>query len=85
LLERLDVFRQPQVLPDFVSACEADYLGRKGLQDRPYPQGEYLRRAYREVADIRARDLDLEGVSGPEVGKRLGQARTEAISKLRKR
>ncbi len=85
LLERLDVFRQPHVLPDFISACEADYLGRKGLQDRPYPQGEYLRRAYRAVADIRARDLDLEGISGPEVGKRLGQARTEAISKLQKR
>jgi len=84
LLERLDVFRQPHVLPDFVSACEADYLGRKGLQDRPYPQGEYLRRAFREVADIRARDLDLEGVSGPEVGKRLSQARIEAISKLQK-
>jgi len=85
LLERLDVFRQPQVLPDFVHACEADYLGRKGLQDRPYPQGEYLQRAYREVADIRARDLDLGGISGPEVGKRLGQARIEAISKLQKR
>ena len=84
LLERLDVFRQPQVLPGFVSACEADYLGRKGLQDRPYPQGEYLQRAYRAVADIRARDLDLEGVSGPEVGKRLSQARTEAISKLKR-
>jgi tRNA nucleotidyltransferase (CCA-adding enzyme) len=82
LLERLDVFRQPQVLPDFISACEADYRGRKGLQDRPYPQGEYLQRAYREVADIRARDLDLEGISGPEVGKLLSQARIEAISKL---
>ena len=85
LLERLDVFRQPQVLPGFINACEADFLGRKGLQDRPYPQGEYLQRAYREVVDIRARDLDLEGVSGPEVGKRLSQARTEAISKLQKR
>ena len=84
LLERLDVFRQLQVLAGFINACEADFLGRKGLQDRPYPQGEYLRRAYRAVADIRARDLDLEGVSGPEVGKRLGQVRTEAISKLQK-
>lgn len=82
LLERLDVFRQPQVLPDFVVACEADYRGRKGLQDRPYPQGEYLQKAYRVAADIRARDLDLAGISGPAVGDRLRQARIEAIAGL---
>jgi tRNA nucleotidyltransferase (CCA-adding enzyme) len=82
LLERLDVFRQPEVLPDFITACEADYRGRKGLQDRPYPQGEYLQRAYREAADIRARDLDLGGISGPEVGECLRKARIEAITQL---
>ena len=84
LLERLDVFRQPEVLPNFVMACEADYRGRKGLEDRPYPHGEYLQQVYRAVANIRARDLDLEGISGPEVGERLRQARIEAITELLK-
>jgi len=84
MLERLDVFRQPDLLPDFVTACEADYRGRKGLEDRPYPQGEYLREAYRAAAAIRARDLDLDGVSGPQVGERLRQARVEAIGRLKK-
>jgi tRNA nucleotidyltransferase (CCA-adding enzyme) len=82
LLEKLDVFRQPQVLPRFITACKADYLGRKGLEERPYPQGEYLHRAYRSVADIRARDLDLKGSSGPEVGEKLRQARVQAIAEL---
>jgi len=82
LLERLDVFRQPELLADFVAACEADFLGRKGLQDRPYKQGEYLQQAYRAAAKIRARDLDLEGISGPEVGERLRSARVEAIANL---
>jgi len=82
MLERLDVFRQPEILSNFVTACEADYRGRKGLQDRPYPQGEYLQKVYRAVADIRARDLDLENISGPQVGERLRQARIEAISEL---
>lgn len=80
LLERLDAFRQPEVLPVFIKACEADFRGRKGLQDRAYPQGEYLQNACRVVADIRARDLDLEGVSGPEVGDLLRQARIKAIT-----
>ena len=82
LLENLDVFRQSQILPGFALACEADYRGRKGLQEREYPQGEYLQRAYRAVADIRARDLDLEGVSGPQVGEKLRQARIQAIADL---
>ena len=80
LLEKLDVFRQPGILPDFVAACEADYRGRKGLQDRPYPQGEHLQKVYRAAVNIRARDLDLEGISGPEVGERLRQARVDAIA-----
>jgi len=82
LLERLDVFRQPEILPNFVAACEADYRGRKGLQDGPYPQGEYLQAAYRAVVQIRARDFDLAGISGPQVGDRLRQARIEAITGL---
>ncbi|MCP4046057.1 MAG: multifunctional CCA tRNA nucleotidyl transferase/2'3'-cyclic phosphodiesterase/2'nucleotidase/phosphatase, partial [Gammaproteobacteria bacterium] len=82
LLERLDIFRQPDLLAGFIAACEADYRGRKGLEDRSYPQGDYLQRAYKEAAGIRARDLDLEGLSGPQIGKRLSHVRTEAIAKL---
>lgn len=82
LLEKLDVFRQPGILPDFITACEADYRGRAGLQDRPYPQGEYLQRAFAAAAGILARDLDLKGVSGPAIGEKLRQARIQAIDEL---
>ena len=81
MLERLDVYRGPKTLPAFVAACEADYRGREGLQDRPYPQGEYMLEAHRSAAAIRARDLGLEGLSGPEVGERLRQARIDAIAR----
>jgi tRNA nucleotidyltransferase (CCA-adding enzyme) len=82
LLEKLDAFRQPALLPDFVAACEADYRGRKGLRDRSYPQGEHLQRVYQAASNIRARDLDLKGVSGPGVGELLRRARVEAITQL---
>lgn len=85
LLERLDVFRQPELLADFITACEADFLGREGLQDRPYPQGEYLRRAFGAVADIRARDLDMNSISGPQVGEMLRQVRIDAIGAVPRR
>lgn len=82
LLERLDVFRQPALLADFVLACEADYRGRKGLQERPYPQADRLQRAHAAAAAVLARDLDLQGMSGPEVGRLLREARIRAISDL---
>jgi len=82
LLERLDVFRDKRVLADFVTACEADYRGRKGLHDRPYPQRDFLLNAGRVASHIHARDLDLKDISGRQVGERLRMARIEAISKL---
>lgn len=85
LLERLDVFRQPDVLPGFVAACEADYRGRGQREHKAYPQGEYLVRAFKASAAILARDLDLEGVSGPAIGQRLHEARIEAIAKIQKK
>ncbi len=82
LLENLDVFRQPDVLPDFVAACEADSRGRKGLEYCSYPQSEFLQQAFKAAAQIQARDLDLTGLSGPQVGERLRQARIQVIAEL---
>ncbi len=82
LLEKLDVFRQAPILPDFVTACEADHRGRTGLQDRPYPQADFLQKAYQAAVEIRARDLDLQAISGPQVGEKLRQARVEVIAAL---
>jgi tRNA nucleotidyltransferase (CCA-adding enzyme) len=82
LLERLDAFRQAKILPDFIVACEADYRGRKGLQDRAYPQGEYLQRAFQAASELRARDLDLSTVSGPRIGEYLHKERTKIIARL---
>ena len=66
-----------------MQACEADYRGRKGLQDREYPQGRFLRRALDAALSVQARDLGLEEpVSGPEVGEKLREARIDAIRQL---
>lgn len=82
LLEKLDSFRKPALLSDFVLACEADYRGRQGMQDRPYPQGTYLQRTHEAAAAILARDLDLQSLDGPQVGERLREARIQAIAEL---
>lgn len=81
LIESADLIRRPQRLEGFIAACEADYRGRKGREDRPYPQGDLLRDALAAVLSIRARDLET-AASGPEVGKALRRARIEAIANL---
>ncbi len=43
LLERADALRRPERFEDFLAACAADFHGRDGHRERPYPQAEYLR------------------------------------------
>jgi tRNA nucleotidyltransferase (CCA-adding enzyme) len=81
LLERLDALRQPDIDP-FLAACEADYRGRKGLQDRPYPQADRLRAALAAALGVRARDLAAQGLAGKALGEALRRARVEAIGQL---
>lgn len=82
LLDDLDAVRQKDIR-HFVQACEADYLGREGLQDRDYPQGRYLVQSLNAALSIQARDLPGEmPAPGPELGEKLRQARIEAIRAL---
>ncbi len=82
LLEQLDAIRQND-LSEFVQACEADYLGREGLQDRDYPQGRFLLMALKAALSVQARDLQSEVLEqGPELGEKLRIARIQAISEL---
>ena len=80
LLEEGDFLRRPEELEPFLQACEADYCGREGLRDRPYPQAERLRAALAAALAVRARDLDTAGLEGPEIGAQLRRARIDAIA-----
>lgn len=81
LLEGLDALRQPDITP-FLFACEADYRGRAGLADRPYPQAQRLQDALDAALAVRAADLVQQGLEGPAIGEALRQARIDAISEL---
>lgn len=75
LLQDCDVFRRPQRFEQLLLACEADARGRSGLEARPYPQAELLRRARAAAAAVNIPG----GASGAEIGKRLNQARLLAV------
>jgi len=81
VLERLDAFRKPSVLEDFLLACEADARGRTGFEEAPYPQARLLRRALAAAESVRAGQLDLQGLSGKQIGQRLHEERVLAVSR----
>jgi len=61
-------------------ACEADARGRKGLENRPYPQAERLRAALRAAKAVDAAKVKAErGVDGEALGRALHDERLAAI------
>jgi len=80
LIEKADFLRRPDRVEDFIFACQADFQGRKGLENRPYPQGERLRGALQAALAIHARDISTEGLDGVQIGEKLRKARTAAIA-----
>ncbi|HZW50240.1 MAG TPA: multifunctional CCA tRNA nucleotidyl transferase/2'3'-cyclic phosphodiesterase/2'nucleotidase/phosphatase, partial [Rudaea sp.] len=80
LFERLDAFRQPRRLPQFLLACAADKRGRAGMADSDYPQARYLTELFHAALEPRAQALLDAGLRGPELGAALREARRKAIA-----
>lgn len=82
LLQRLDVLRRPERVEAFVQACECDARGRLGLEDRPYPQAQYMLDAMQVVRSIKVQDLP-ENIKGSEIGEMLIQCRIDALTEFK--
>lgn len=82
LLQRLDVLRRPERVEAFIQACECDSRGRLGLEDRPYPQAQYVLEAMQLVRNIKAQDLPSD-IQGPDIGEMLIEQRIQALGVLK--
>jgi tRNA nucleotidyltransferase (CCA-adding enzyme) len=84
-LTGLDAFRRPEILEDFLLACEADSRGRgsdgKPANDRPYAQAEVFRTAFTVARAVDAGALAGQGLQGAALGERLRELRCDAIAK----
>ena len=79
LLEGVDAFRRPERFELFLTACEADHRGRTGLEDTPFPQADYLRKAFAAARTVTTESLDTAKLSGAEIGEQLKKKRLEAV------
>jgi tRNA nucleotidyltransferase (CCA-adding enzyme) len=79
LLTDIGALRDPEVLDDFIAACEADAKGRTGLENEPYPQGDFLRRAHVCATAITADAVTNRSLAGQAFGDALKELRVDAI------
>ena len=79
LLESVDAFRRPERFELFLLACEADHRGRTGLEDTPFPQGAYLRKAFAAARQVTTGSLDTTTLSGARIGEELKKQRLAAV------
>ena len=85
LLESLDAFRRPAQVEQFVVACEADSRGRKGFEERDYPQADLVRQALdaARAVDIRqvlSSPTHAQEKGHQEIKTQIAHARTDAIA-----
>jgi tRNA nucleotidyltransferase (CCA-adding enzyme) len=80
LLEHMDAFRRPERVEQFILACEADARGRKGLEDREYPQSDLVRRAHAAAKAVTLSEDARAGLTGEQIAQRYRQARVQAIA-----
>ena len=80
LFKAFDIYRRPERFELFLGACEADARGRAGLEQRPYPQADYMRGAAAAARSVQAQTLLDQGFQGVELGKAMEQQRLQQVT-----
>lgn len=83
LFNATDALRRPDRFEAFLLACEADARGRKGLEQRDYPQADYLRRAQGIAREVTAAQFAGLGVEGKALGEAISAERIRRLDALR--
>jgi len=80
VLHALDVLHETMDFEAFLLACMADYRGRKGWENKPYPQIEWWRRLRRATLGVEVQALMARGLEGRKLGEALKRARVRAVA-----
>lgn len=80
LFDAIDVWRKPQRLEQLALTSEADARGRAGFEENPYPQGDYLREAFRVASQVSSAAVVADGFKGIDVRNELARRRIHALA-----
>jgi tRNA nucleotidyltransferase (CCA-adding enzyme) len=84
LLERVDAFRRPERFEEFLQACECDFRGRPGYEDKAFPAPGYLRQGLMAAQAIDAAEVARRAAPAG-IREAIFQARTAAVAAWRDR
>ena len=79
LFEGADLFRRPERFAQMLIACEADFRGRSGYGERPYPQRPLLLALAAAAQGVDAGAVARETAGKARIPERLRAARIGAI------
>lgn len=82
VLERTDSFRKKDRFEQFLLACEADFRGRTGFENRPYPQANIMRKAQAVCKSISIKEIIAEGYHGKQVGEEIHRQRVSRVKHM---
>lgn len=81
LCKKLDVIRNPQRFEQFLIACQADFQGRTGYENKPYPQAAFLKEVAKVIKSVDIQPLIEKGLSPPQLSIAIYQLQVDAVKK----
>lgn len=82
ILERCDALRRPERFTEILGACEADYRGRLGYEEKSYPAGELWRQTLAAVQAVDAGAIAKTCADPAQIPARIREARVRAVAAL---
>jgi tRNA nucleotidyltransferase (CCA-adding enzyme) len=79
LLEKCDAFRRPQRFEQFLIASEADARGREGLENKRYPQADFLRNAFTAACSVNTAEIAAQH-AGSKIPAAIQKSRKRAVA-----
>jgi len=83
LFQSTGAYQNPQQFDKFLQACQADALGRQGLEDKKYPQADYLRKCLNSTNAVDVQALIAKGFAGELLGIEINQQRIKLIKRVK--
>lgn len=82
VLEQTDAFRKPERFEQFLIACEADFRGRTGFENKEYPQSSLMRKALIACENISTKAIIDSGYSGQQIGEQIHRQRVSLVKHI---
>jgi tRNA nucleotidyltransferase (CCA-adding enzyme) len=79
LFDQLDAFRRPDRFKQIITACEADFHGRTGFEEKIYEPKLFLEKTFSLVSAVSTDSLINKGFEGKAFGEKLRQLRIDAV------